>query len=242
AAFDIESLGKDSLGVVIEVTDLYNTDVPALTISNRIRDQYRVRRLDNTRTFINYIRSYPKNIEVRNLLTYQALNPPSNSATGTISVELHHSMVLLPDEKMRPRPVDPRTGYFSVRTTDYGSEAQKADHKQFITRYKLVPKDKEAYLRGELVEPVEPIVYYVDQATPIQWRAYLLQRIEDWSEAFEAAGFKNAIIAKMAPAADEDSTLDAEDSRYSVLRYFASPVQNAVGPHVHDPRTGQILE
>lgn len=239
-AFNIASLGKDSSGVVIDVTSLYNSDVPAFGLSQGRRSAYGVRRLDASRTFIEHIRSYPRNIEARSLLTYDAANPPSNGDTGSLSLEMNHSMVLLPKVGMRPRHVDQRVGFFSVNKTDYGADAQRAKTIEYITRYKLVPSDKEAYMNGELVEPVEPIVYWIDPATPEKWRPYLKQGVEDWNTAFEAAGFKNAIIAKDPPANDPDWS--PEDVRYSVIRYFASDIQNAYGPHVHDPRTGQILE
>lgn len=242
AAFDIESLGKDSSGVVIDVTKLYSSDIPALGLQSSRREEYRVRRLDTDRSFIEHINSYPKNIEARNLMTYEASEPPSNSSTGTISMEINHSMVLLPEERMDTRAYDNRVGYFSVHQTDYGTDAQKAKEQQYAVRYKLVPKDKEAYLSGELVEPVNPIVYYIDPATPKKWRSYLKQGVEDWQKAFEAAGFKNAIIAKDPPTKEENPEWSPEDVRYSVIRYFASDIQNAYGPHVHDPRTGQILE
>jgi hypothetical protein len=242
ASFDIESLGEDSSGVVIDVTPLYASDIPALGLQSSRREQYRVRRLDTDRSFIEHINSYPRNIEARNLMTYDASNPPSNSSTGTISLEINHSMVLLPDEKMDTRSYDQRVGYFSIQQTDYGTEYHKAKEMQYVTRYKLVPKDKEAYMNGELVEPVNPIVYYIDPATPEEWRPYLKQGVEDWQKAFEAAGFKNAIIAKDPPSEEENPEWSPEDVRYSVIRYFASDVQNAYGPHVHDPRTGQILE
>jgi len=242
ATFDVKSLGKDSSGVVVDVSKLYSTDIPALGLQQSRRERYRVRRLDTERSFIQHINSYPRNIEARNWMTYQAANPPSNSSTGTISMEINHSMVLLPDKKMEQRSYDDRVGYFSVQQTDYGTEAHKAKEKQYITRYKLVPKDKEAYLDGELVEPINPIVYYIDPATPKKWRPYLKAGVEMWQEAFEAAGFKNAIIAKDPPSKEENPDWSPEDVRYSVIRYFASDIQNAYGPHVHDPRTGQILE
>ena len=242
AAFDIEALNEDSTGLVIEIDDLFTSDIPSLGLQSSRRSAYQVRRVDGSRTFIDHINSYPENIEVRNVLTYDAGRPPSNSSTGTISLEINHSMIALPAEKMRPRAHDQRVGFFSVRKTEYGEESHKAVPIQHVTRYQLIPSDKEAYLRGELVEPVEPIVYYIDPATPMKWRKYLKQGVEDWQVAFEAAGFKNAIIAKDPPTKEEDPEFSPEDSRYSVIRYFASPVQNAYGPHVHDPRTGQILE
>lgn len=241
-SFEIASLGKDSTGVVIDITDLYSDDVPSLGLQNGRRKAYQVRRLDGDRSFINFIHSYPRNIEVRNLMTYEANDPPSNSSTGTISLEINHSMVLLPAEPMDARSYDQRVGYFSVQQTDYGLDAQKAKTVRHITRWKLVPKDKKAYLAGGLVEPVEPIVYYIDPATPKKWRPYIKQGVDDWAKAFEAAGFKNAIMAKDPPTEEEDPEFSPEDVRYSVIRYFASNVQNAYGPHVHDPRSGQILE
>ncbi len=242
SAFSIESLGKDSAGVVIDVSPLYKTDVPSFGLSDGRRTAYKVRRLDSDRTFIEHIHSYPLNIEARSILTYEAQDPPSNSHTNTVSMEMNHSMVLLPKEQMRPRSYDQRVGFFSVRQTYYGDDVQKAKDLRYVTRYELVPKDKEAYMRGELVEPVNPIVYWIDPATPKKWRPYLKQGVVDWQEAFEAAGFKNAIIAKDPPSKEENPEWSPEDVRYSVIRYFASDIQNAYGPHVHDPRTGQILE
>ena len=242
ASFNIEALSKDSSGTVIEVNGLFTTDIPSLGLQSSRRRAYQVRRVDGDRTFINHINSYPKNIEVRHTITYDAAQPPSNSSTGTISLEINQSMLALPDVKMRARDLDVRVPLFSVRKTEYGEDSHKAQPISHVTRYKLIPSDVDAYLRGELVEPVEPIVYYIDPATPMIWREYLKQGVEDWQVAFEAAGFKNAIIAKDPPTKEEDPEFSPEDSRYSVIRYFASPIQNAYGPHVHDPRTGQILE
>lgn len=241
-SFDIAAFNDDTTAIVIDVTSLFTSDIPSLGLTSGRRQAYQVRRLDADRTYIEHINSYPKNIEARHLVTYEANNPPSNSSTGTISLEINHSMILLPDDQMRRREFDPRVGFFSVNQTDYGTEEHRAADRQYITRWELIPKDKEAYLRGELVEPVEPIVYYIDPATPVKWRKYLKQGVEAWNAAFEAAGFKNAIIAKDPPTTEEDPEFSPEDIRYSVIRYFASTIQNAYGPHVHDPRSGQILE
>lgn len=241
--FDIEALNDDSSAVVINATKLYTTDVNLLSgLSDSQRKNFQVRRLDERRSFIERISSYPENIEVRHVLTYDATNPPDNKETGTLSLEVNQSMILLPEAAMVPRNWDARVGYFSVNQYNYSSEKHKADRNRFITRYKLVPKDKAAYLRGELTEPEEPIVYYLDPATPEKWRSYLIQGINDWQAAFEAAGFKNAIIGKEAPTPEEDPEFSPEDVRYSVARYITNPIQNAQGPHVHDPRSGQILE
>ena len=241
-SFDILALNEDTTGVVIDVSSLFTTDVPTLGLQKSRRDSYKVRRLDGSRTYISSANSYPQNIEVKHVLTYEATEPPSNGSTGAISLEMNQSMIMLPEEPMQPRLCDERVGFFSVRTTDYGREAQKAEERCFITRWRLEPKDPEAFARGELVEPVKPIVYYIDPATPMKWRPYLKQGVDDWNSAFEEAGFKNAIMAKDPPTPEEDPEFSPEDIRYSVIRYFSSPIQNAFGPHVHDPRSGEILE
>ncbi|TVR17985.1 MAG: DUF5117 domain-containing protein [Balneolaceae bacterium] len=241
ASFSIEALNEDSTGSVIDVTSLFTTDVPALGLPQRFRSQFQVRRVDGTRTFIEGIRSFPENVEARHILTYEAANPPSNSDANTISLEINHSMILMPKEPMQPRRPDARVGYFTASQVDYGTEEHRAKPVRHVTRWQLVPKDKEAYLRGELVEPVEPIVFHIDPATPEEWRKWLIKGVDDWQVAFEAAGFKNAIYGKMAPTPEEDPDFSLEDIRYPSIRYFASPIQNAFGPHVHDPRSGQIM-
>lgn len=242
-SFDIEAEATDSTGLLIDVTKLFTTDVPLLSgMSSGQRSRFQVRRLDGNRSFIERMASYPENLEVRHVLTYDASRPPADAVTGTISLEVNQSMILLPEEPVVPRNWDRRVGFFSVAQYDYSSEEHRAAQERYITRYNLVPKDKAAYLRGELVEPVEPIVYYLDPATPEKWIPYLLQGIEDWQVAFEEAGFKNAIIGKRAPTTEEDPEFTPEDVRYSVMRYITNPIQNAQGPHVHDPRSGQILE
>ena len=242
SAFDIQAYNRDTTAVVIDVTDLYTDDVPVLGMDRRARQQFQVRRLDRTRSYIVRTASYPRNVEVRHVLTYEATQPPANASTGSISLEMAQSMVLLPDVPMQPRLWDERVGFFSVRQTDYGLDAQRAEQRRYITRWRLEPKDTAAFLRGELVEPVKPIVYYIDPATPVAWRPWLKLGIEDWNAAFEAAGFRNAIHAMDPPDSTEDPEFNPEDARYSVIRYFPSDVQNAYGPHVSDPRTGEILE
>ncbi|MEO1020925.1 MAG: zinc-dependent metalloprotease [Bacteroidota bacterium] len=242
-SFDIAAYNKDTTGVVVDVTKLYTSDVALISgLSQGQRRGFSVRRLDASRSFIQHANSYPENIEVRHVLTYDATNAPDDRATNTISLEMNQSMILLPEEPWMPRNWDQRVGYFSIGQYDYSSDEHKAATNRFITRYKLVPKDKAAYLRGELVEPEEPIIYYLDPATPKKWVPYLIQGIDDWQVAFEAAGFKNAIIGKEAPTPEEDPEFSPEDVRYSVMRYITNPIQNAQGPHVHDPRSGQILE
>ena len=241
ATFDVQAISEDSTGSVIDITSLYTTDIPALGLPQRFRTQYQVRRVDGSRTFIEHIRSFPENIEARHLITYEAQTPPSNSDANTISLELNHSMILMPKNPMQSRKPDARVGFFTANQVDYGTEEHQAKPVRHVTRWELVPKDPEAYLRGELVEPVNPIVFYVDPATPEEWRKWLIQGVDDWQVAFEAAGFKNAIYGRMAPTPEEDPDFSLEDVRYPSIRYFASPIQNAFGPHVHDPRSGQII-
>ena len=159
-------------------------------------------------------------------------------------MELNNSMVLLPVKPMRRRYFDQRVGWFSRSQTDYGLENQKSKSVRYLDRWKLEVKkeDIEKFKKGELVEPKKQIVYYIDRATPKKWIPYLKQGIEDWQIAFEEAGFKNAIIAKDPPSIEEDPDWSPEDVRYSVVRYLASPIPNANGPHVSDPRSGEILE
>jgi hypothetical protein len=242
ASFDIKAYNKDTTGVVIDVTDFYNGDVSAIGIPDEIKKAYKIMGLDNSRSYIDTIKSFPINIEARTLKTYKAGDSPTDMSNGAITFELNTSMLLLPKTPMKPRLNDDRVGYFGQSQTDYGTDAQKAEVTSYIHRWKLVPKDTAAYLRGELVEPVKQIVFYIDPATPKKWVPYLIQGINDWNVAFEQAGFKNAIVGKVAPTAKQDSSFSTEDARYSVVRYFASDVENAYGPHIADPRTGEILE
>lgn len=243
ASFEIQAFSTDSSAAVVDVTDFYKGDTPALSgLSPAQRRQYQVRRLDPARSFINWTRSFPLNVNVRHTLTYDAGQPPSDEETSTISMEMNQSLVLLPKEPMRPRYADARVGFFSLNRVNYGLDEQKAATETFIRRWRLEPKDPAAYARGELVEPVKPIVYYVDPATPERWREAVKRGVENWQAAFETAGFRNAIIAMDPPSPDEDPEWDPEDVRYSVVRWVASLTRNAVGPSTSDPRTGEIIE
>ena len=242
-AFDIVAFSKDSANTVIDVTKFYSTDVKAISgISGQMRETYKVKGLDDSRSFINTIKSFPMNIEVIQDMTYNASKPSMLEETESISIQMNQSMVLLPEVPMKPRLADPRVGWFTISQYDYGSNELKSDLKTYIRRWRLEPKDAEAYARGELVEPIKPIVYYLDPATPEKLRKYIKQGIEEWQKPFETAGFKNAIIAKDAPTKEEDPDFSPEDVRYSVIRYVASTTRNAVGPSVSDPRTGEIIE
>ncbi len=243
AAMDIEALTEDSNGVVIEMTDFFDEDIEAISgVLSFLRRQYQVRRFDSDRSYLESAKSFPKNIEVRHVMTYQAQNPPSDANTATLSLRMSQSMVLLPKEPMQKREFDYRVGWFTIQQIDFGLEEQKAASKRFIRRWRLEPKDPEAYHRGELVEPIKPIIYYLDPATPEKYRPYIIQGILDWNEAFEEAGFKNAVQAKLPPSSEEDPDWSPEDIRYSTVRWVANTIRNAVGPSVSDPRSGEIIE
>jgi len=247
-AFPIKTFRKDSIHndntSVIEVTNLYKNDVKALGFPASKRKQYKISKLDNNRSYIDTIRSYPRNIEVRHVKTYNSSAPPSNASTASISLEISNSMILLPKTPMKRRYFDQRVGWFARGQVDYGLDAQESKKIHYLDRWRLEVKDEdmEKFKRGELVVPKKQIVYYIDRATPKKWRKYIKQGIEDWQVAFEHAGFKNAIIAKDPPTKEEDPDWSPEDVRYSVVRYLASPIPNANGPHVSDPRSGEILE
>lgn len=241
-AFPIKAYNKDTTAVVIEVTSLFTTDVPLLTPDEGTRRGFKITRLDKERSFIEYAKSFPTNVEVENVVTFAAGESPQNRASGTMSFTMHHSMVELPKNKMTPRLADPRVGFFALRQVDYGRDENEAMSRTYILRWRLEPKDTAAFLRGELVEPIKPITYYIDPATPAKWRPWLKKGVESWNPAFEAAGFKNAVRVLEPPTPEEDPDWSPEDARYSVIRYYPSPVENAYGPNIHDPRTGEIIE
>ncbi len=249
-AFNIESFGKDD-AAVIDATRLFTSEVTEFSARTRLR----ARGFDASRSFIEKTKSFPTNIEVEVSQTYTSPPDPGGAGGGgpqpapnpfaqgmragtNATVVMHYSMVKLPEKPMMPRLFDQRVGYFSIRKYDYGVDEQRAAERRYITRWRLEKKDPNA----EISEPVKPIVYYVDPATPAKWIPWIKKGIEDWQPAFEAAGFKNAIIAKEAPSKTEDPNWDPEDARYSVIRYLPSTIENASGPHVNDPRTGEILE
>ena len=243
-SFKIESKGIDSTSTLIEVTKLFSEDVKPLGFPQNRRKGYKISSLNSKKSFIESIKSYPENIESRHVKTYNSSSPPSNSSTGTISLEINNSMILLPKVPMQKRYFDQRVGWFARSQVDYGLDVQESKSLKYLDRWRLEVKDEdlEKFKNGELVTPKKQIVYYIDRATPVKWRKYLKQGIEDWQVAFEEAGFKNAIIAKDPPTKEEDPEWSPEDVRYSVVRYLASPIPNANGPHVSDPRSGEILE
>jgi len=243
ASFDLETMRDDSSAYVIKVNGFFSDDIPMIgALRDAERKRFKVKGIDKSRSLITSIRSFPQNVEVRHILTYKGDELPDNQLTGTLSIEMNQSMILLPDNPMTPRYYDKRIGFYALRQTDYSADEQRAATRSYIRRWRLEPSDWDAYNRGEIVEPIKPIVYYIDPATPLKWRKYIKQGVEDWQSSFEKVGLKNAILAKDAPTKEEDPEWSPEDVRYSVIRYIATDIPNAQGPHVQDPRTGEILE
>lgn len=241
ASFEIKNIEESQY--LIDVTSHFMDDSPGFNIvPKRLKDEYKMGKRDKTRSQIDSARSFPENTEILHTLTFPASNAPRGNSTGSLTFQINHSIIMLPEVPMTLRHADKRVGWFSISQIDYSSDALKSDEIELIRRWRLEPVDEDAYTRGELVEPKKPIVYYLDPATPIKWRPYFIQGIEDWNTAFEKAGFKNAIRAKIAPTAEEDPDFSPEDSRFSTVRYVASTTRNAVGPSVSDPRTGEIIE
>ena len=241
-AFPIAAYSRDSAAYVIDVTDFFASDNPATSgLNANQRRTYGVRRYDPARSYVASVRTFPMNLEVRQVQTFDAATPPDDVNGGSVTMETRQSIVLLPKVPMRPRHADARVGYFSVNRVNYGLDVPKAESETFITRWRLEPKNPAAYARGELVEPVKPIVYYIDPATPTRWVPFVKLGVEDWQAVFEKAGFKNAILAREVPSKTEDPDFDPDDARYSMVRWAASLTRNATGPHTNDPRSGEII-
>jgi hypothetical protein len=238
AAFPIKTINPATGDVVIDVTDAFKKDNPMFSLPSQEKTDKKLTTLADDKSFIEALDTYPINIEVKTTKTYTS----TTSSSGSITLRLNVSIVLLPKTPMRKRFADERVGYFANKYVLFDDDEQRAQTKFIIQRYRLEPKDKDIkkYLKGELVEPKKQIVYYIDPATPKKWRPYLIAGINDWQKAFEAAGFKNAIIGKEWP--ENDTTMSLEDARYSVVRYYASETPNAYGPRVSDPRSGEIIE
>ncbi|MFC2334478.1 MAG: zinc-dependent metalloprotease [Prevotella sp.] len=245
ASVKIDSTITDERGAKlysIDVTSWFNGDNSVFSLRNAAKERLGVSAIQKDLSYINYIHTFPINTEVVTTKTFSAKASsklPAARLAGNVTLRMNTSFVLLPREPMRARTFDPRVGYFTEEFAEFNDKQQDVKRRKVITRWRLVPKDVEAYKRGELVEPVKPIVFYIDPATPKQWRKYLILGVDDWNKAFETAGFKNAIEAREWP---NDSTMSLEDARYSVIRYLASDIPNAYGPHVSDPRSGEIIE
>lgn len=237
ASFDVKAYTKDSSALVVDFTDYLNADNNVLFFDANSKKEIKLGGLQADKSYISGISVYPENVELKTVKTYSGEGVASNA-----TYELNSSIRRLPDQLMKTRDNDYRVGYFAFGYVDFDENSQSTENKELITRWKLEPKDEAKYLAGELAEPKKQIVFYIDPATPKKWVPYLIQGVNDWNIAFEAAGFKNAIVAKEAPTKAQDSTWSLSDSRYSAIVYKPSSVSNASGPHVRDPRTGEILE
>jgi hypothetical protein len=239
-SFELRARGAGTS--VIDVTDLYLGDAPAFTLQRNTRADFGVRSYDRERSWLEYARSFPINVEVRVVQTYAADQAPAVARGGSLSFEVNHSMVLLPAEPMKPRLYDERVGFISIPRTDYSSDFQGVRPDRYIVRYRLEPSDTAAFLRGELVEPVEPWIWYIDPATPPEWIPYFEAGVLEWNAAFEQAGFRNALQVRVAPTEEEDPEFSLLDARYSVIRYVASTTRSANSSgDVVDPRSGEVI-
>ena len=240
-AFDIKNSEDDRY--LIDVSSYFMSDSPGFNIIRSYeKDNYKMGGVDKKRSFIDSARSFPRNTEILHTLTFSVNKAPRGNRTKTFSFQINHSIIALPDDPMPVRYEDERVGWFTLNKINYSSEKLKSDSYNIVRKWRLEPSDIDAYNRGELVEPIKPIIYYLDPGTPMKWRKYFKMGIEDWNSAFEKAGFKNAIIAKDPPSKEEDPDFSPEDIRYSTVRYVASTTRNAMGPSVSDPRTGEIIE
>ncbi len=242
-AFNVEAMSPEG-SAVIEVTNLYTTNPPEFDVAAALR----VGGLDASRSYLDKVKSFPTNVEVRSVLTFRAgAAPPAGAGGGpggggrggggqspSNTAVINYSMVKLPEQPMMGRLYDDRVGYFNESFIEYGNPDQVAKEKRYIARYRLEKRNPSAAMS----DPTKQIVYYVSREVPEKWRPYIKKGIEDWKPAFEAAGFSNAIVA-MDPPNDPD--WDPEDARFSVIRWAPNQTQNAMGPHVHDPRSGEII-
>jgi len=242
AAFPVQARGAGGATRVVDVTDLYLGDHPAFSLPRNQRSRLAVRGPDRERSWLEWARSFPINVEVRVVRSYAADAPPSDTRGGTVSFEVNHSMILLPEEPMMPRLYDERVGYISVAQTNYSRDFQGVRESRYLRRYRLEPSDPEAFARGELVEPVKPWIWYIDPATPAEWIPFFEEGILEWNEGFEEAGFKNAVQVRVAPTEEEDPDFSLLDARHSVIRYGATPIRSAnAGGDVVDPRSGEVI-
>ena len=254
-AFDVKAYAPDSLGggIVIDLTDNITADNEIFGFEGSSKSQFQVGSFQSDKSYIVAVKPYPINVEIKTVKTFNKSAgggapvpgaPPATPSQATVTLEMNSSLLVLPEKPMKPRYEDKRVGYFSTDYTDFDANTQGVKQISMIARWRLEPKpaDMEKYKRGELVEPAKQIIYYIDPTTPKKWVPYLIQGINDWQGAFEKAGFKNAIMGKVAPTWEEDSTWSLEDARNSGIIYKPSSVQNAYGPSTTDPRSGEIIE
>lgn len=255
ASFALKAIRKEEYryNYLIDLTDFINKDNELFSFDKDSKDAAGIGTMVSEASYIDTLKAYPLNIEIKTTKTFnrkKSTSPLSGilamlfggSAHTPLTYELNSSLILLPSKPMKARYFDPRVGYFAVSHTDFDANPHGVQRQAFITRWRMEPKpeDREKYLGGELVEPQKPIIIYIDPATPKKWVPYLIQGVNDWQRAFEKAGFKNAIIAKEVSADDTEWSL--EDARHSAIVYKPSDIPNASGPHIHDPRSGEILE
>jgi hypothetical protein len=248
-SFNVETVSKDSSAVIIDASPYILGDNEGFTLNPFFKASNSITDLNADKTFIESIMTFPENIEIATEKTFSkrsmlSVGNVSFPVTSSISFVLNTSIVVLPDIPMKIRSEDKRVGYFSLQQTDYGGNPNGIKERRYIKRWRLEPKINEIdkYRRGELVEPEKPIIFYIDPATPSKWIPYLIQGVNDWKIAFQQAGFKDAISAKVAPTKEQDSTWSLYDARHSAIIYKPSPIENASGPSITDPRTGEILE
>ncbi|WP_090992664.1 zinc-dependent metalloprotease [Pedobacter insulae] len=256
AAFNIAAYSPDKNGSVIDMTEYINSDNDIFYFSSATaKSRFRLGTQAADRSYILGVRSFPTNVEITAVKTYALTAPtagpggaPSSvrggAGGGSATVELNASLVILPKVPMKSRYFDPRVGYFAVGYTDFDLNPQGVKEIQLVKRWRLEPKpaDMAKYKRGELVEPQKPIIFYIDPATPKKWVPYLIAGVNDWAKAFEKAGFKNAVMGKVAPTKEQDSTWSLDDARNSAIVYKPSEIANASGPSISDPRSGEIME
>jgi len=256
ASFNIAAFAPDKKGSVIDITDYINSDNDIFYFSSpAAKTRFRLGGQQTDRSYIQGIRSFSKNVEISTVKTYSLTAGATgggaapggggrDASTGSATIELNTSLVILPKVPMKARYFDPRVGYFAVGYTDFDLNPQGVKEIQLIKRWRLEPKpaDLAKYKRGELVEPAKPIVFYIDPATPKKWIPYLKAGVDDWAKAFEKAGFKNAVMAKEAPSYAQDSTWSIDDASHSAIVYKPSEIANASGPSISDPRSGEIME
>jgi hypothetical protein len=246
ASFPVKAYGEDTVkskSYVVDMTSFLQSENEIFYFSPQAKKDLSVGAVQNDKSYVASIKSYPVNIEIHTVRTYMRTAAQNAAASSLpVSYELNSSMLLLPEIPMKARYMDSRVGFFARRYVSFDANPQGVKGQALITRWRLEPKDedRDKYLRGELVEPKNPIIYYIDPATPKKWEPYLIAGVNDWQEAFEQAGFKNAI--KGLPAPENDSTWNINDARHNVIVYKASSIPNASGPHVHDPRSGEIME
>lgn len=240
ASFKIIKSDKKRDSMLVDVTNFISKDNNFTGLPSEMKTKAKLGAMLDDRSFVDTVRSFPMNIELKTTRTYSASNSVMTASTsGSATLGLNTSIVILPETPMRKRIWDDRVGYFVNRFTLFSDKEQKTENESFISRFRLEPKNLKAYMKGQLVEPIKQIVYYIDPGTPKKWVPYLIAGVNDWNKAFEAAGFKNAIVAKEWP---NDSRMSLEDARYNVLRYLPAEIENAYGPRIVDPRSGEIIE